>query len=57
MSKTDDSNTEVRYLEANIMPFFEKEDEGNCENIHLRVAGFWTFTRDGTCGGSIYTYN
>lgn len=54
MSKTDDSNTEAQYLVTDVKPSAEEEDEGSCESIHLRVAGFWTFTSDGTCGDLFY---
>jgi len=55
MSKTDVSYTEAQYLATIIKPSLWRKMYGNCEGIHLRVAGFWTFTRSGTCGGLIST--
>lgn len=40
MSKTDVSYTEAQYLVTIIKPSLWRKMYGNCEGIHLRVAGF-----------------
>ncbi len=40
MSKTDVSYTEAQYLATIIKPSLWRKMYGNCEGIHLRVAGF-----------------